>query len=76
MGSMTTPKSCAWTDFAGNPLKVGDLIRHPEDGATAVIAFDDSREGVNAWRAIYEDGASLWLGNQIGEKGRAQLANR
>ena len=62
-----------WPDFAGNPIRVGDVIRHPADGDRAVVVFslDGKYEGVSRWRAVYENGESLWLGNQIGDKGRA-----
>jgi len=57
-------------DANGNELCVGDMIRHP-DGTTARVAFDAARSGPSCWRAVYPDGESLWLGNQIGDKGQA-----
>lgn len=59
-----------WTDFEEKPIHVGDMIRHP-DGMTAVVTLDPQQRGLSAWRAIYAGGESLWLGNQIGDKGRA-----
>lgn len=62
-----------WPDFAGKPISDGDTIRHP-DGTTAivtVVAIDPWRDKLSEWRAVYEDGMSLWLGNQIGDKGQA-----
>lgn len=64
-------KTAPWPDFAGNAIKVGDALEHPKDKSRFIIQFDTSREGVSQWRAVYEDGQSLWLGNQIGDKGRA-----
>ena len=67
---MTTGTMTPWPDFAGQPIREGDTIRHP-DGDTATVQRDSSREGVGQWRAVYGNGESLWLGNQIGDKGRA-----
>lgn len=71
-----TQRQVPWTDFEGNPLKEGDVIQHPEgdpEWQTATIVFDEGKEGPLAWRAVYKGGESLWLGNQIGDKGRAVL---
>lgn len=68
------PVAAPWPDFAGNPLHEGDTIKHP-DGTTARVVLDASRDDpASRWRAVYEDGESLWLGNQISGKGRAVKA--
>lgn len=59
-----------WPDAAGNELREGDVIRHP-DGSTATIFYDDTRQESNRWRAIYDSGESLLLGLQIGDRGQA-----
>lgn len=59
-----------WPDFEGKPIHVGDTLRHP-DGSTAVVQLDPARGEDGKWRAVYQDGLSLWLGNQIGNKGGA-----
>ncbi|CAB4159182.1 hypothetical protein UFOVP707_60 [uncultured Caudovirales phage] len=61
-----------WPCFAGHRLHVGDWIQHP-GGKRARVVFDPERIGLSCWRAVYEDGESLWLGNQIGDKGQATL---
>lgn len=65
-------KIAPWTDFAGNEIAEGDFLIHP-DGKKGCVMFEQSGayEGVNRWRMVYEDGESLWLGNQIGDKGQA-----
>lgn len=60
-----------YTDFAGNDLHLGDRIQHP-NGDLATVVYDDARTDSGCWRAVYDDtGESLWLGNQIGDKGQA-----
>ncbi len=73
--ALSSPKSigaeiCPWTDGAGNTLRVGDTIRHP-DGLTATVQFDNSKEDAGKWRAVYADGESLFLGNQTHGNGMA-----
>lgn len=65
-------KIAPWPDFAGNEIAEGDFLIHP-DGKKGCVVFEQSgaHEGVNRWRMVYEDGVSLWLGNQIGDKGQA-----
>lgn len=63
-------RPCPWPDAQGQPLADGDTIQHP-DGMRAVVTFDPSREGPGQWRAVYADGESLFLGNQITGKGQA-----
>ena len=58
--------------YAGNPLYDGDKIAHP-NGDTAIVTYDHAKRDneVGRWRAVYADGTSLWLGNQVSEKGQA-----
>lgn len=65
-------KISPWPDFAGNEIAEGDFLIHP-DGKKGCVMFDQSGtyEGINRWRMVYDDGEILWLGNQIGDKGRA-----
>lgn len=66
-----TRLAAPWRDFAGALIREGDTIRHPT-GDTATVVIDRARgDDVLKWRAVYKDGESLWLGNQIGDKGRA-----
>lgn len=65
---MKKPKA-PYTDFANNVLHLGDKIQHP-DGNVATVMFDADREH-NFWRAVYQDGQSLALGLQVGDRGRA-----
>ena len=68
---MTSKRVAPFLDFEGNRILEGDTIRHPT-GDTAAVAYDEKRaDDVGRWRAIYADGESLWLGNQIGSKGMA-----
>ena len=61
-----------WPDFAGNPIDEGDWIEHPTgDKGKVKYHMGTQYEGVSRWRVVYRDGESLWLGNQIGDKGRA-----
>lgn len=63
-----------WPDFAGNPVHEGDYIEHPNgDSARVVFSLDPKHDGVSRWRAVYANDESLWLGNQIGDKGRAAV---
>ena len=55
-------------DYRGIKIKEGDTIQHPT-GDKAKVVYDSSFE--DPWRAVYEDGESLWLGNQVNEKGQA-----
>ena len=58
-----------YTDFAGNQLRVGDKIQHP-DGSVATVTFDADRT-CNFWRAVYDDGQNLALSIQVGDRGQA-----
>lgn len=59
-----------YTDFAGNELRLGDRIRH-QNGDLATVAYDDARPEGCYWRAVYDDGDSLWLATQVDDSGRA-----
>lgn len=65
-------KIAPWPDFAGNEIAEGDFLIHP-DGKKGCVMFDQSGayEGINCWRLVYEGGISLWLGTQVGPKGKA-----
>lgn len=73
---MPQPEHIApWPDFAENPIRLGDVLQHPS-GERFTVVFDADKETESAtygWRALYDDGVSLWLGNQIGPKGIAVL---
>ena len=67
-----------WLDFAGNILHEGDTISHPVGKERAVVTYDLEKEKIDknfGWRAVYENGDSLWLGNQINDKGQAVVVN-
>lgn len=72
-----TRRLAPWPDAAGNPIREGDWIEHPDgERAQVVYCLDPKynaphRGDSDRWRAIYSDGVSLWLGNQIGTKGQA-----
>jgi hypothetical protein len=61
-------RKAPFTDLNGNNIYERDQIRHP-DGTIAVVVYDTNFK--NYWRAVYADEESLWLGNQVGNKGRA-----
>ena len=58
-----------WNDFNGNPIYVGDRIRHPTGDEGTVVLENLGRGFYETWRVRYDDGISLWLGIQIGDKG-------
>lgn len=60
-----------WPDYRGADIHDGDTIVHPT-GEAGTVLFDPEREPGLEWRVKYHDnGESLWLGNQIGDKGQA-----
>lgn len=61
-------RKAPWPDYRGADIFEGDTIMHPA-GETATVVFDADHE--NPWRAKYMNGDSLWLGNQVGDKGQA-----
>lgn len=64
-----------WPDYRGADIFEGDTIIHPS-GDSGVVVFLPACAGSEAdttiaWRVKYGDGDCLWLGNQIGGRGRA-----
>jgi len=60
---------CPHKDFLGSEIKEGDTLIHPSGEKFKV----EYVEGFGPWRAAYEDGDSLWLANQVNDKGQAVL---
>lgn len=64
-------RKAPWPDCRGADIYEGDTIVHPQ-GDCGTVLFDASREPGLEWRVKYLSGEeSLWLGNQIGDKGQA-----
>lgn len=64
-------RKAPWPDYRGADIHEGDTIVHPQ-GDCGTVVFDASREPGLEWRVQYLSGEeSLWLGNQIGDKGQA-----
>lgn len=69
-------RKAPWPDFAGQSIHEGDWIEHPNgDRARVAYSMDPRHDGASRWRAVYRDDESLWLGNQIGDKGRAVVVS-
>lgn len=72
---MRQRRKAPWPDYAGNPIREGDTIRHPEDGMTGVVfVLESEGNATDRWRVLYEDfepkrASRLCL--QIGDKGQA-----
>jgi len=65
-----------WSDFAGNQIRVGDLLLHPT-GECGEVIFDSSKPTPEEqWRVDYGDGFLSLLCLQIGEKGQARVCPR
>jgi hypothetical protein len=60
---------CPFKDFLGSEIKEGNTLMHPS-GEKFTVKYV---HGCGPWRAVYEDGESLWLANQVNEKGQAVL---
>lgn len=64
-----------WPDFAGNDIYEGDVIQHPNGDRGEVVlvpvVFPQDPDSTIQWRVNYANGESMWLGNQIGDKGQA-----
>ncbi len=64
-----------WKDFAGNDIREGDRICHPDGTSGTVAFFDFENEPGDQWRVAYPSGdggftfSRLLL--QVGEKGQA-----
>lgn len=78
-GRATNPEDvCPWPDYFGQPIVHGARLKHPiEDDGTPGRTFTAVRlmgaeSPSAAWRAVYDDGVVLFLGNQI-TKGQAVL---
>lgn len=57
----------------GNEIYEGTRMRHP-DGSEFTVAYDAARlEKGLQWRAIYDNGDNLWLDNQVGPRGLAEV---
>lgn len=60
-----------WTDFAGNPIKHGDRIRHPEGLEGVVVRLPGYADAHDAWCVAYQDRTVSRLSLQIGHRGQA-----
>lgn len=56
---------CPYQDCKGHDLFVGDKLMHPINKRTFVIHYDYLQDEHSRWRAIYENGDNLWLGQQV-----------
>jgi hypothetical protein len=72
---------CKMVDYAGNKIYHESRLRHP-DGTEFVAINTIIGESLitfsNSWRAVYDGediSTSSWLGNQIGDKGKAVVIN-
>ena len=60
-----------WPDYEGNTLYLGDTIEHPISKERGIVSIDTLEKDIYyKWKVVYEDD-TLWLGNQIGDKGQA-----
>lgn len=74
-----TLETAPWPDYAGNPIREGDTIKHPNDDATAVVfVLADETDPNERWRVLYGERGDGWpstrmsrLCLQVGHKGRA-----
>lgn len=64
-----------WPDYAGNPIRHNDRIRHPDGTEGIVWHMDGHKDANDAWRVLYvQEGEIACLSRlnlQIGEKGQA-----
>lgn len=69
---MTPEQIAPWPDFAGNPIKAGDTIRHPSGEQGTVLYWPHEQDPGSQWRVDYggPNGVSR-LSLQIGDKGQA-----
>lgn len=69
---MNAEQSAPWPDFAGNPIKAGDTIRHLSGEQGTVLYWRDEQDPSDRWRVDYgaPNGVSR-LSLQIGDKGQA-----
>ena len=65
-----------WTDYMGEPIHEGDMIKHPS-GECGVVTYDAScSDPHDAWRVDYGDGNVSRLSLQVGDKGQARLVKK
>lgn len=65
-----------WPDFKGQPIFEGDTVLHPRTGEWGVVLYDHPiYRGWPAWWIGYQDGTYCPLSLQVGDKGRAVVAN-
>lgn len=60
-----------WPDYAGNPIKHGDRIRHPEGLEGVVVRLPGYADANDAWCVAYQDRTVSRLSLQIGDRGQA-----
>lgn len=74
-----TLETAPWPDFAGNPIREGDTIRHPYGGEEGVVfVLADETDPNERWRVLYGGRGDGWpsmrvsrLCLQIGHSGQA-----
>lgn len=66
-------REAPYRDFQGKPIFEGDRLIHPLGDVGTVVYEADREDQRSRWRVKYDDqpDVSLWLSNQIGDKGRA-----
>lgn len=69
------PRLCPWPDFAENPIREGDIIRHPTGETGRVVFLAGWNNPTDQWRVDYGDGLLSRLCLQIGDKGMAVVVN-
>lgn len=75
-GSGQGGRIAPWTDYAGNPIREGDTIKHPVGEFTGRVFFlEDFDSPSDQWRVDYGDGVPYRLALQIGDKGQAVVSN-
>lgn len=60
-----------WPDYAGNPIRHGDRIRHPEGLEGVVVRLPGYADAHDAWCVAYQDRTVSRLSLQIGDRGQA-----
>lgn len=63
--------SAPWSDFAGNPIRDGDTIRHPGGEIGRVVYQPEGETESDRWRVDYGTGTLSRLVLQVGDKGQA-----